>query len=630
MAKATIEVSAVAFAVAAMTAGFVSFWAPREAVVGFGVLFLLSCLSLAAVVIKNRRALYGMPWKRVLILVVVVAALFRIAALTAPVSLSDDVWRYLWDGQMVLDGYNPYEHRPSEFIEESEEVPDYFDLLNSPQNHTVYPPLSLLSFSAALTLEELFGGSAERWLRGIFSLFDLMGIALLGLLLVRLKRPVIWAALYAWHPLVYMEVAAGGHTEALGILWMVALLGFALSGRAVATGVAIALAGLSKWTFLAIAPVVGVYLWRRRSFATAAITTVVAVSVVVLGYLPFYFSGLWENHGESIRLYSETFSFNAPLYYGLRFLLGYQEGVTESVSHITGPLLTWATIGAIAAVAWWQDGSARRLFVAVALAAGAYILFSPVFHPWYALPFLLAGALVGWTTPAVVGVVIVVSYAFYAPWMTRNGEVLLMAAQVAIVLGWILMEFGPSLIRGILRFRATKKADIISDYLDGGESILDLGCAEGYVAQELADRGHAVELVDVVDRNRTDFPITVYDGSKLLREENSVDVVVLSYVLHHSRTPDETLAEALRVGKRLIILETVYEKEWDRRLVTFLDHSANALRGMAPEPLHFDTPRGWINRIERLGAEVTAWKWIGRGVHRHIVIECQKREKPRS
>lgn len=611
--------------VAAATAVFATLFEPRQAVLAFGALFFASATAMGTVLWLYRRPLWAMNGRRALILVLVVAALFRMAAFVAPISLSDDIWRYLWDGQVVAAGESPYAESATERLDRGAGDPRLYETLNRPDAQTVYPPLAQGIFAVAVQLEQAVGGAGERWLRALFILFDLLGILVLGWVLLRHGRSVMWAVLYAWHPLAYWEVAAGAHTEALGIVWLAALVGFAISSRPIAAGVAIGLAGLAKWTFLVVSPVVALFLLRRRGLWAAALATVAALVVFAAGYAPFYTERLWDNHLESLRLYSEHFSFNAPLYYTFRFLLGYREGITDPVSHITGPILTMATVAAVAAVAWWQDGSTRRLLSGIALAAAAYVLFSPVFHPWYALPFLAAGALAGWSTPAVLGVVVVVSYTYYAPWMSRMGEVALMGLQSAIVAGWMIWEFGPMWIQKILKRRATRKADAISAILDGEESILDLGAGEGYVGEELARRGHSVDLADVVDRNATELPMTVYDGRRLSFDDDGFDVVVLCYVLHHAEDPDAVLAQALRVGKRVVILETVFEKAWDRRLVTFLDHSANALRGMPPEPLQFDRVDGWIERIEALGGGVASWRWLGRGVHRHVIMDCAVR-----
>lgn len=609
------------------TAGFGLQFRPREDVSVFLGLFFSSTLLLALVLRRHWGRIVRRGAREQIWLLMGVALILRLAALVAPVSLSDDIWRYLWDGQVLLDGANPYAHRPEAYQairgEAFDERARWLEAMNSPDRYTVYPPLAQLAFAAAIELGELVGGEKERWLRAIFVLVDLGGLFLLAIVLARcFRKPPIWAALYGWHPLVYWEVAAGGHTEALGMPFLAAAVWGGMRGRGALSGLAIALMGLAKWTFLAVSPVIAFFLWRRAGLREAVKATGVALFVFVAAYLPLYYPEIWVHHGESTRLYSEYFSFNAPVFYSLRWLLGYQEGVTEPVTHITGPVLTGLTMLAIAAVAIWQNGTRRRFAAGITLSMGAYLLFSAVFHPWYALGFLALAVLVPWRTPAVVGAVIALSYLYYAPFSSPAMEVGLMVLQVLVVAMAAMLEFGREAVGAILKLRGQRKAREVLGEVAGEEglTILDLGGAEGYVAQALSEAGHQVEILDVVDRNRTELSSRVYDGRTLPYGDRHFDLVVLAYVLHHSEDPDRLLDEAMRVGKRVIALETVYERSRDRRLTTFLDHSANRLRGMAAEPLHFDTPTGWKDRIEALGGEVETQRWLGRTIHRHVIL----------
>src|SRR5947209_7515042 len=49
-----------------------------------------------------------------LALILIVAAAMRLAALLSPLYLSDDVYRYIWDGRVVGAGINPYRYVPTD------------------------------------------------------------------------------------------------------------------------------------------------------------------------------------------------------------------------------------------------------------------------------------------------------------------------------------------------------------------------------------------------------------------------------------------------------------------------------------------------------------------------------------
>jgi SAM-dependent methyltransferase len=109
-----------------------------------------------------------------------------------------------------------------------------------------------------------------------------------------------------------------------------------------------------------------------------------------------------------------------------------------------------------------------------------------------------------------------------------------------------------------------------------GDAVLDIGCGEGFVLAELAD-DHDVMGVDVVDLRATALPrFAVYDGLRVPCPDQSFDVVLLAFVLHH--VPNDRKAtlvrEACRVARRtIVVLEDTPR--------TFLDRLACALHGRA-------------------------------------------------
>ena len=95
--------------VALATGIFASTVAPRGAVVAWLALFLVSALALALGVAALERA--ALSPRRFTFVVLGGALLLRLAALAAPVSLSDDAYRYVWDGALLVEGRDPYASR---------------------------------------------------------------------------------------------------------------------------------------------------------------------------------------------------------------------------------------------------------------------------------------------------------------------------------------------------------------------------------------------------------------------------------------------------------------------------------------------------------------------------------------
>ena len=71
-----------------------------------------------------------------------VAALLRVIALPLPPTLSDDIYRYVWDGKVIGAGLNPYLLAPQ--AADLEPLRDeLWDRLPHREVETVYPPVAL-------------------------------------------------------------------------------------------------------------------------------------------------------------------------------------------------------------------------------------------------------------------------------------------------------------------------------------------------------------------------------------------------------------------------------------------------------------------------------------------------------
>jgi len=104
--------------------------------------------------------------------------------------------------------------------------------------------------------------------------------------------------------------------------------------------------------------------------------------------------------------------------------------------------------------------------------------------------------------------------------------------------------------------RAARKMCLsCQDFIERGSKILDLGCGSGIVAKNFQDFFQAeITGVDVRDNRIFPIPFKIINGEDLPFPENSFDVVLINYVLHHSRNPVLLLKEAKRVSRDKIII----------------------------------------------------------------------------
>ena len=303
------------------------------------------------------------------------AVAMRVVLLPAELRLSDDIWRYLWDGSVGAAGINPYLFAPADASLEGLRTA-WHTLINNPTVPTIYGPTAQFAFR----LIQLLGGSVLS-AKVVWVALD----ATTALLLVRYARasgrsvPLV-ALLYAWSPLLIVETAWSGHLEALGLVLIVGVLILARSGYAALTGVVLAAAAMTKFAPVAVAPV----LFRRfgaRSFRRDggwAFLGGIGIAAT-LGFLPFVAAGpkLWTG----LATYAEHWRFNTGAF-------AVVEGLFTNPLHAR--FFVGGVVGLVIVVAAWRRFDAERAFLWI---LGAGIALSPTVHPWYVLWLLPVAAL---------------------------------------------------------------------------------------------------------------------------------------------------------------------------------------------------------------------------------------------
>ena len=141
------------------------------------------------------------------------AIAMRLVLLPLTPELSDDIYRYLWDGHVQLSGVNPYLFAPA--APELEELRTaYHGLVNNPTVPTIYPPFA----QAAFLLIALMGSSILSakivWL--VCDLATAWVLSRIARTTGRGEKRVL--LLYLWAPLLLVEIAWSGHLESLGLL----------------------------------------------------------------------------------------------------------------------------------------------------------------------------------------------------------------------------------------------------------------------------------------------------------------------------------------------------------------------------------------------------------------------------
>lgn len=198
-----------------------------------------------------------------------------------------------------------------------------------------------------------------------------------------------------------------------------------------------------------------------------------------------------------------------------------------------------------------------------------------------------------------------------------------------------------------------RRAEIIKTQIEPhleGNSLLDIGCGNGMIANLISDRFKEVQLVDVVDylprqlRRRLTF--TKYEEGEPLPFDKPFDTVLLLTVLHHSTNPRKLLKFAWSMtARKLIIIESVvgiyalvqhakYELvdsplELQIGYAAFIDWFYNrVLHTDVPVPYNFTTPETWKSHFEQKKMHLERTVHLGQdidiGPEYHIMFVLQK------
>jgi hypothetical protein len=229
-----------------------------------------------------------------LTLVLGVAMLLRLTALAAPVFLSDDINRYIWDGRVQAAGINPYRYIPTDpHLAPLRDDAIFPNINRNNYAPTIYPPVAQMLF----LLVNRFGQSALA-VKLTFVAIEAIGIGALVYILHATGRPRGHILFYAWHPLPIWEIAGSGHVDAAVVAFVALALAAAVAGRRACSGAALAAATLVKFFPLVLAPALwrptksnrGDWRWPAAFIAViaAAYLPYVGVGPRVIGFLPGY------------------------------------------------------------------------------------------------------------------------------------------------------------------------------------------------------------------------------------------------------------------------------------------------------------------------------------------------------
>lgn len=325
--------------------------------------------------------------KSVLWSILGVAVICRLLLLPAALHLSDDIYRYLWDGRVWSAGINPYAFAPADLNLAALRDRFIFPYINHAEVPTIYPPVLQFVFRLAYALSPTVAG----W-KCLAVLFDFGIIFLLYRLLQCFQLDQRLLLIYAWNPLVLLEIAGSGHGDIIGVFFITVAFALSTGRRPWYAITCLVAATLTKFVAVLVLPfLLWPYRWRR-----ALGMLLFFFALLVVAYLPFYEPGI--SFTRALHTYTIKWQFNASIFALLadvvmavhptddldaNFLLAkYILGAAFAVFFVYR-FLRWRSAGIDRPLAIWREWT---------LLFGALVCFAPTLHPWYLV----------WLVPAMV------------------------------------------------------------------------------------------------------------------------------------------------------------------------------------------------------------------------------------
>jgi hypothetical protein len=380
---------------------------------------LVVAFALYAVALGSLRRWRGIPHSGLAVLAIAFA--MRAALLPVEPVLSDDVYRYVWDGRVLLSGVNPYAHAPADPALAGLRDLVIHPRINHPALRTIYPPVAEAGFALVAAISPTVLGM-KLWIL----LHDLALAGLLAWWCRARSGSALPAIAYAWNPLVVSEYAGSAHHDPTGILWLVVALVLARR-RPAWSAVAFTAAALVKLLPIVALPFLFA-VWPARARWLA-----LALLAVGLGL----FLALAGGPASGLVAFAASWRNNELLFHYAALALGER-----------GARLAAAAV--VVAIALWFVARGSEPWRSTRAALRAALLAGPVLHPWY-LGWTLALEPLAPSAPwLLLSATALLNYGVFAPPAEGGGF------HLPLELRWV--EYGLPLLLGLaLAARAAKR-----------------------------------------------------------------------------------------------------------------------------------------------------------------------------
>lgn len=346
----------------------------------------------------------------------------RLAVLPSLPVQEVDIYRYLWDGNVLASGVSPFRFAPSEvvghksdsaaakpladvnlqhlsdLVEHDPPLAEILRRVHYPELPTVYPPVSQAVFSLTALMTPAKSSVWRRvvLMKSVLVGFDLGMMLLLWKICLLVGKHPAWTVIYGWSPLVLKEFANSGHLDSIALFFLVAAIWTMLLSRGASLGRYAALSAVTlglgvgaKLFPIVLLPVFTAFVLRRSGlrwavgwFTLAAASSILALSpMIIFERSPASLTGItvflsrWEMNDLIFMIIAENLrpEGNVPGQPSLWFVV-----VPDELRKAAESLMTSISgVQSERAAFLWARGVTAAIFLGVVTWGAVRVYFSP-------------------------------------------------------------------------------------------------------------------------------------------------------------------------------------------------------------------------------------------------------------
>jgi len=369
-------------------------------------------------------------------LVITISLIARVVLFFSLPSLSDDIFRFIWDGTLLKNGIHPFENLPDFYVDKEIDgiTSGLYDRLNSKQYFTIYPPINQFIF----WLSAIVGNGNFLISTNFIRLLILIGEALAFFYLNKLikhnnlDKKIL--ALYFLNPLIILEFVGNLHFEALVICFLIIGVYFFQINSKWKSALGFGLAIGTKLIPLIFLPYLFFIGLKNQKWQIAILAGLIGVLTLIPLVNESFISGMQN----SLSLYFKSFEFNASIYYLIREI-GFWVSGYNLISQI-GPSLSIISGLSILVVSYFMAEKEWSLVKGFLVILVIYLLFTTSVHPWYITPILIISLLNNLKFGVIWSFTVIVTYLGYSV-TGFDLPLYFVAIEYLIVTGFFIYEF---------------------------------------------------------------------------------------------------------------------------------------------------------------------------------------------